>query len=162
MSVAVRACFFDASALVKVYAQEDGSEVVKPFFDGSPTKYTTPFCFYEALGVLKVKWQYRKELTHAEYIAASLRLTTWYGASSSRINDIDFTSYEALPMIREIISKYQIDASDAFQLVSVKNGYFSRMILDSKTIFVTADAKLAEVAKLENLRVWYIFDGSPP
>ena len=157
-----RACFFDASALVKVYATEDGSDLVKPFFRSEPTKYTTPFCFYETLTALKAKWMYRKELTQEQYSSACLSLTAWYGASSRQIKDIDFTSYQSMPMLRDIIGKYQIDASDAFQIISVKAGYFSPLARDSQTVFVTADKRLSEVAKQEGLRTWFVFGGPSP
>jgi hypothetical protein len=50
-----RADFFDASALAKVYADEEYSEIVRRYFNNRSTKYTTPFCFYETLTVLKSK-----------------------------------------------------------------------------------------------------------
>lgn len=162
MSTSARACLFDASALVKVYASEDGSDLVKRFFDGEPTKYTTPFCFYETLGVLKTKWLYRNELTEDQYVDASIRLTAWYGATSARIEDIDFSSYQTLPMLKEIIRRHKVDASDAFQIISARNGYFAPLVRDSQTVFVTADERLSQVAKLEGLRVWYVFGDTPP
>ena len=68
MSPAPRANCFDASALVKVFTREANSDIVREYFNHrSPTKYTTPFCFYETLNVLKVKWLYWKEVTQAEY-----------------------------------------------------------------------------------------------
>jgi len=52
-----RANFFDASALVKVFAREPDGAPVQSYWDSrSPTKYTSPFCLYEALTVLKVLW----------------------------------------------------------------------------------------------------------
>lgn len=56
MSVAARANCFDASALVKIYVHQNGSDIVRPYFEREPTKYATPFCYYEALSVLKGKW----------------------------------------------------------------------------------------------------------
>ena len=52
-SVAGRAVCFDASALVKLYVNESDHEKVRAVFRAEPTKYTTPFCFYETLSVLK-------------------------------------------------------------------------------------------------------------
>jgi predicted nucleic acid-binding protein len=92
MSVAGRASLFDASALVKVYTDEPGSEIVRQYFKREPTKYTTPFCFYEALSILKAKWKYRNELTAEKYLEAARRLTAWYGASSRGVDDLDFAS----------------------------------------------------------------------
>ena len=74
-SIAARANCFDASALVKLYVDEVGSGIVRNYFNRESTKYTTPFCFYEALNVLKVKWMYRKELTKKQYLGAAFELT---------------------------------------------------------------------------------------
>src|SRR4051812_5499136 len=119
MNRSARACFFDASALVKVFVNENGSAEVKGWFERESTKYTTPFCFYETLGVFKRKWL-KKELSLDEYRDACFRLTVWHGASSRRIQDIDITSYKALPLLKRLITDYEIDASDAFQIISVK------------------------------------------
>lgn len=67
-----------------------------------------------------------------------------------------------MAMLREIIERYQIDASDAFQIISVQAGYFSPLINDSQTVFVTADERLSEVAQQEGLRVWHVFSGPSP
>ena len=151
----VRACFFDASALVKVYAEEIGSDVVRGCFNRELTKYTTPFCFYETLTALKRKWL-KTELTLDAYRAASYRLTLWYGASSRCIKDIEITSYEALPLLKHLITTYEMDVSDAFQIISVKHGYYHHMCGESQTLFVTADERLAEVATKEGLLVQYV------
>ena len=41
VSDAVRANCFDASALLKLYVQEDGSETVRAYWRHEPTKFTT-------------------------------------------------------------------------------------------------------------------------
>lgn len=52
----VRANFVDASALTKVYSKEYRSEILIEYFNNqSPTKFTTQFCMYETLNVLKTK-----------------------------------------------------------------------------------------------------------
>jgi len=70
-----RAICLDASALVKLYVEELGSDIVQKFVNTEPTRYTTPFCYFEALNVLKVKWLYRKEISKEEYHTATLSLT---------------------------------------------------------------------------------------
>jgi hypothetical protein len=72
---AARADFFDASALGKIYSQEPCSEIARQYFNSRPMKYTTPFCFYEAMNVLKGKWKYKGQLTLDEYLDAAFRLT---------------------------------------------------------------------------------------
>ena len=156
-----RANCFDASALVKVFVTEQGSDLIlEYFYNRSPTKYTTPFCFYETLNVLKVKWMYRHEISRDEYTNAAFSLTAWFGCSSRSVRDIDFSdpvvSFRAL----EIVKQYSLDLSDAFQILSVRTGYFAGLVSDSSTILVTADKRLAETARAYGVRAWY-FLGEP-
>jgi hypothetical protein len=59
-----RANCFDASALVKIYITEPGSELIRDYFNNrAPTKYTTPFCFYESMNIIKGKWIYNGKIT---------------------------------------------------------------------------------------------------
>jgi predicted nucleic acid-binding protein len=161
----VRANCFDASALVKVFTQEAGGEMVRKYFNHySPTKYTTPFCFYEALSVLKVKWLYRKELSKEDYNESSFRLTAWYGATFrlSSARDVDLVEPLIFFKAREVAERYSVDLSDAFQILSVKEGFFSCLINDNQTLLVTADEHLAKIAKLEGIKSWYCLEESFP
>ena len=151
---AARADFFDASALAKVYSDEPRSDVVREYFRNRSTKYTTPFCFYEAMNVLKGKWKHKGQLSIDQYLHAAFQLTAWYGASSSTIKDLDFTEPSTFSEAKDIAQKSQLDLSDAFQILSVKKGYFSALVNDSSTMLVTADKELAEAARIEGLRVW--------
>lgn len=159
---AVYANFFDASSLVKLHTPEVGSEIVRGYFHRQPTKYTTPFCFYEALGVLKVKWRNRKEITQSQYLQAACELSSWYGASSANIKDLDFASPVTFSQARCLAKKNSLDLSDAFQILSVKAGYFAPMIGDSQTVLITADKGLAEAARREGVRAWYFMDEPAP
>lgn len=161
-SVAVRADFFDASALVKVYASEPGSDVVRTYFRSSVTKYTSPFCFYEALNVLKSKWLHRSQMSRDEYLQAAFQLTVWYGAATSRIEDLNFADPNVFHAAKAIVERTGVDLSDAFQILIVREGYFSHLINDSKTVLVTADKALAAAARTESLRVWSAMEESPP
>lgn len=157
-----RADFFDASALAKIYSDEPHSECVRDYFLRRPTKYTTPFCFYEAMNVLKGKWKYKEQLTLEEYLDAAFKLTSWYGVSSSKIKDLDFTEPVTFTKAQEIAERSQLDLSDAFQILSVKMGYFSVLTNESSTVLVTADKGLAEAAKMEGLRVWNLMEEPAP
>ena len=153
---------FDASALIRVFIDEPGHEVVRPYFQGESTKYTTPFCFYEALNGLKSKWIHRKEIDKDAYLKAALALTAWYGASSRHIDDLKFEDHTAFAQAKDIVSRTGLDFSDAFQIVSVKFGYFSHLGPNSKTILVTCDRPLAAVARAEGLKVWSALDEPAP
>lgn len=155
-SPAPRANLFDASALVRVFAPEPGSELVRTYFnEHSPTKYTTPFCFYETLNILKSKWIHRKELNQAQYNEAAFRFVAWFGAATRHGTDIDLKDPLVFSKVRELAERHNLDWSDAFQILSVRDGYFSCLVEDSTTILVTADETLAAVARAEGLKSWY-------
>lgn len=157
-----RASLFDASALVKVFSNEPGTDIVRPYFDSETTKYTTPFCFYEALNVLKGKWLYKKQLTKDEYLNAAYRLSVWFGASSQKIRDIEFVELMKFAKLKNLVESTSLDLSDCFQILSIKDGYFSPLIKNSATILVTADKQLSIVAMGEGLKVWYFMEGPVP
>lgn len=159
---ACRANCLDASALIKLYVTEDGSDQLKKYLDHEPTRYTTPFCYFETLNILKVKWLYRKEITQPEYHEASFSLTAWFSSMNSDIKDLDFTSPYVFIEVQRIAKLYKLDLSDAFQIMSVKQGYFSPLVQDSKTILVTADKDLANAARQEGLRVWNLLSETEP
>jgi hypothetical protein len=60
-----------------------------------------------------------------------------------------------------MIDKYQLDLSDAFQILSVK-AFAPHMIGGSRTILVTADKELAKAARAEGLRVWSVLEEPAP
>ena len=152
-SHAGRAVLFDASALVRLYVPEPSHEKVRTYFNESSTKYTTPFCFYETLSALKTNWLHKGKLDRAQYLDAAFRLSAWYEATNSEITDLNFTDPALLKSARQIVESHGIDLSDAFQILSMKNGYFSRLINDSQTLLVTADKGLAIAAVKEGLKV---------
>lgn len=164
MNFTARADFFDASALVKVYTDEPMSDVIRAYFDSRSTKYTSPFCFYEALNILKSKWLHRSQMSRDEYLHAAFHLTAWYGAATARIKDkdIDFADPIMFSNAKDIVVRTGLDLSDAFQILSVKQGFFSHLIRDSQTVLVTADKFLAAAARSEGLRVWSALEEPPP
>lgn len=123
--------------------------------------YSTEFCFYEALNVLKSKWL-RKEIKKKQYWDAAFLMTANYSESIRNIQDIDFRTPDGFFKAKSIVEKYNLDFSDAFQIVSVKHGHNSRFAADSRTVLVTADKRLAQVATEEGLLSWYIFDDIVP
>ncbi len=159
---AVRANCFDASALVKLYINEQGSDIIKNYFNSESTKYTTPLCFYEALNVLKVKHFYRKEISADEYHDATFSLTAWFSHIAKDIKDLNFLSPIVFKNVQKVAKRHSLDLSDAFQILSVKEGFFSGLGDESKTVLVSADKKLSKAAKEEGLRVWYFLDEPKP
>ena len=162
MSTAVRANCFDASALLKLYVQEDGSDKLRTYWNREPTKFTTSLCFYEALTLLKVCHFYRKVLDVEAYKRATLDLCAWYGAASKNTPVLNFLSPEVFIAAQRTAEKHKIDLSDAFQIHTVKEGSFSNLRADSRTVLVSADRDLVRAARAEGLLVWSILDESPP
>lgn len=155
MSTPVRANCFDASALVKVWVDEPDYGPARHYFNTqSPTKYTTPFCYFETLSAMKLKWL-RGHISRDVYLNAAYAVTVWFQANSRKIKDIDLTDPPTFLRAKEIVERYEIDLSDAFQILSVKQGYFAPLANDSQTLLVTADEKLAEAAQAEGLKAWY-------
>jgi predicted nucleic acid-binding protein len=161
-SQAVRANCLDASALVKLYVKEDGSDILQRYFQNEATRYTTPLCFYEALTTLKVKWLYRKEITKDDYLILSFSMAAWFSHVSRQIRDLDFLSPIVFRDARSIVERYGLDLSDAFQILSVKECFFSALASDSRTVLVTADKQLANAARQEGILAWYIMEEPSP
>jgi predicted nucleic acid-binding protein len=141
VSPAVHATCFDASALAKLYVDEPGSDDLRAYWRTHATRYTTPFCLYETLGVLKCHWL-RKTLTKDGYFTAALDLVTWFRASDSRIDDPEFTDISVFFAAKKLAEDNNLDLSDAFQLLSLEAGYFASLSGGSKTLLVTADEAL--------------------
>jgi predicted nucleic acid-binding protein len=151
---AIRTHYLDASAIVKLFIDEDNSDILRKYFNDHSTFYTTSLCFSEAIGVLKVKWLYRKEITKKQYLAASNDLMASFAYESIGIDEIEIKDREVFREVERLIQSYSLDISDAFQIYTLKKGFFSVLAGDSKPILVTGDSKLADATRQEGLRVW--------
>ena len=69
-------------------------------------------------------------------------------------NDVDITAKEIFDEVETLATKYALDVADAYQLVTLKRGMFSKMTDDSQPILVTADRALAGAARGESMRAW--------
>jgi predicted nucleic acid-binding protein len=153
VSLALYATYFDASALVKRFLNENGSDILRKYWATHTTLYTTPFCLYETLGVLK-RHKLMGTLTKTGYFKSCTELIVWYRASANRIKDLDFTRPDVFADAKEIAESHDLDFSDAFQLLSLQAGFFAPLVRDSATLLVTADEPLANAARSRGLRVW--------
>jgi predicted nucleic acid-binding protein len=162
METSLRANCFDASALVKAWVDEPDCGPTRLYFNlQSPTKYTTPFCYFETLSTLKRKWL-RGDISKTVYLDAAFGVTVWFQAAVRQVKDLALTHPPTFVLAREIVERYEIDLSDAFQILSVKEGYFSPLVQESRTLLVTADRRLAEVAEAEGIQAWYCLEGRAP
>jgi hypothetical protein len=80
------------------------------------------------MNVLKGKWKHKGKLTIDEYLDAAFHLTAWYGASSSKVKDLNFTEPTTFVEAKKIAQRSQLDLSDAFQILSIKSGYYSVLV----------------------------------
>ena len=151
---AIRTHYLDASAIVKLFVNEENSDLLQEYFNVHSTYYTTSLCFSEAIGVLKVKWLYRKEITQDQYLAAMNDLMASFADESIGIDDTEIKDREVFKEVEILAERYSLDIADAFQIYTLKTGFFSVLAGDSKPILITADSKLAEATRNEGLRVW--------
>jgi predicted nucleic acid-binding protein len=162
-----RAVCLDASAIVahhhvSVETDEPDSEVLRQWLRQEATKYTTPLCFFESLNVYKSKWFHKKKWTFEQYREACFATYTWYQASNRYIKDVDFNKPAIFHEAYLLALKHNLDLSDALQLVSVRDGFFSVLVNESSTILCTGDSGLAVAARSEGLRVWNFRQEAPP
>jgi predicted nucleic acid-binding protein len=155
----VRASFFDASAMLKRYIDEDKSDVLRRYWDMEPTRFTSSFCFYEALTRLKAHFRRRDP---NGYKKSTVDLCAWFSAMLRQTPELNFTSPEVFFNASRLAEKHALDLSDALQILTLQEGYYSRLINNSRTILVTADRSLVRAARAEGLRVWNLMDDDPP
>jgi predicted nucleic acid-binding protein len=151
---AVRTHYLDASAIVKLFVDEENSDILREYYNAHSTYSTTSLCFSEAIGVLKVKWLYRKEITHEQYLDAMNDLMACFAYEAIRIDEIEIKDRAVFKEVERLSECYALDISDAFQIYTLKTGFFSILTGDSKPILITGDTNLAAATRKEGLRVW--------
>ncbi len=158
----IRTHLLDASALVKLFVNEDGSEKLKKYLGDKSVIWTTSLCFAEALGVLKCKCFYRKEITREKYMELAEDLLAHLRNGTLSIVEVDITQMATFNEVEKITKSYSLDLVDAFQIVTMKDSFITNLEGDSKTIFITGDKPLACSAKHEGLRVWNLMKEDLP
>ena len=158
----IRTHFLDASAIVKLLINEIGSDKIRKYFTQHSCFYTTSLCFAEALGVLKAKHFHQKEITEEEYLAASDLLMAYIAGESIGIVEIEIKQRCVFREVENLVQKYSIDISDAFQIYTLKKGFLSSLEGDASPILITGDCNLAKSADKEGLKVWDCVKDTPP
>jgi predicted nucleic acid-binding protein len=151
-TVWVKSCYLDASALVRLVLDEPQSEAVRAYVRDRTNLYTNSFCFAEAFGVLKRKWQ-RKALTIDEYYAAVRKLTRDV-RNRIRFDDMELLDAAVQDEMERLGKKHGLDMADALQLVTILHGQFKHMGPNSASVLITADNGLAEAAQAEHVKLW--------
>jgi predicted nucleic acid-binding protein len=158
----LRPLYLDASVLVKLVFDEDYSDRVRKYiFDPVCSwRICTSYCFAEALGVLKRKNQ-KKELSNKGYLVASRQLIRLVSQETLEIQEGEFYSLNAFAEAERMVTAYEIDFLDAFQIISVRESW-SQLAKKSQPILVTADRDLAKAAEKERIEFWYCRETNRP
>jgi len=149
----IRTHYLDASAIVKLLIDEEGTVALRSYMDSHATRVTTSLCFAETLGVLKAKHKH-KHISAEQYLAACEELIAELRNETLVIEDIGLMERRVFDEVEILCGKYGLDLSDAFQLLTLRSGQLSSLEGDSRPILVTADKKLATAARSEGLRAW--------
>ncbi len=158
----IRTHYLDASATVKLFINEDGGDTLRNYVAKHSIFYMTSFCVAETFGVLKRKYL-RNEITQDQYLSACDRLVGQLRDEVISVHDIYIADRQIYSEVEKIAKRYSLDISDAFQVISLKKGFFSPLKgTSSECILITGDKQLANVARQENLRVWDCVREPPP
>lgn len=149
----IRTHYIDTSAIIKLLVREPASDAIRSYCGRHAVFATTGICFAETLGVLKAKYL-RKELTQSEYLAACDELMVYVRDETLQIEDIGVAAQETFQEVERLAQAHDLDISDAYQLVTIKTGFFSQFKGGSEPLLVTADETLAKAARKEGLRAW--------
>ncbi len=159
--------YLDASALVKLYINESGSQQLRDFFNTETNFLTTWLCLAEALGVLKRKWK-KKGIEKDEYLKAVTSLMIEW---RDRIESGDIKSFDpSVPLkVKEVAEKFNLDYSDALQLWTLQSGRLSSFrvesapnVYESALFLITGDGDLASAVRSEKIKVWNCNAGPAP
>lgn len=162
--------YFDASALIKYFLDEDGSERVRNHVHSCLKARrcyeivfrTTYLCFGETLGHIKNIYR-RKLISRDQYNEISSRVLS----SVSHTFEIEEPRIGHPPIgarTVEIVQKHALDMSDAFLIVAAEWIKKEHQNLSGglESILVSADRDLISAAKNEGVRVWdVLLEGTP-
>jgi predicted nucleic acid-binding protein len=160
----VRVHYFDASALVKLVAddidEEPGRDVLREYCKNCASRYTTSFCIAETFGAFKLKFRRKKisQERYFDYVRNFIRVTGHH----FKVNEVNILDPAVVAEAERLVAKYNIDFIDCFQIVTIMQGEFSFLVGPSQTILITADRELAVAARAERARVWECTSESAP
>jgi predicted nucleic acid-binding protein len=153
----IKVHYFDASALVKLVAddadEEPGRNVLRKYHnDHAHPGYATSFCIAEAFGAFKLKFL-RKKISEKEYVSY-LRNFIRVTGNTFQTDEVPILEPIVISEAERLIAKYKIDFVDCFQIVTIMRGKFRIFNGPSQSILITADRELSRVARAEGARVW--------
>jgi predicted nucleic acid-binding protein len=149
-----KSIFLDASAIVKLVIDEKGSDQLRKYLEvlHHPCfMFTTNFCFFESLSVLKRKWC-TGEMNKKEYIDCCRLLFAYKKNNTIRIEEYPLQNLRDFQKLECLFEKHNIDVSDCLQLLSIKETMLSIFAGGSETTLITTDRGLAKSAKKEGVK----------
>lgn len=176
MMTAVKVCYLDASALVKLVAddrdEEPGREAVREYYHSNANMKATPYCVAETLSVFKRKYLTKKisRKEYKNYVKAFLERVIGANLSIEEPQSLEHIGTGApilatlglLSEAERLLDKYDLDFVDCVQIVEILHGRYSHLCGDCQSILITADRDLAEVARAEGAKVWECTSEPPP
>lgn len=162
---AVRTHYLDTSSIIKLFLNEPKCEIIREYFNKQTTFYTTSLCFAETLGKLKDMRFNRKppnRISEVQYLNVCNELMAHITSGAIGIDEIAINNREVFKEVENIVQKHSLDVSDAFQIYTLKKGYFSRLRGESSPLLITADGELAIAARKEGLKAWNCVKESTP
>ncbi len=162
---AIKVHYFDASALVKLVAddpdEEPGRDILRKYHrEHAHPGYTVSFCVAEALGALKLKFL-RQKISETEYLKYVKELLRVVG-NTFQTDELEVLLPVVGKEFEQLVGKYKLDFIDCLQIATLKHGKYRIFDGPSKSILITADHKLAEAARSEGARVWECSSEDPP
>lgn len=157
----IRTHYLDTSAIVKLLVDEEGTVIVRDYFNRYTNFYTTSWCFVETLGALKTKYL-RRHISQKKYFDACDELMAHISGESIGIDEIEIANRETYSEVESLAQKYDLDISDAFQIVTLKRGFLSRLTGESQPMLITGDSGLAVAVRQEGLKVWDLLEEPEP
>jgi hypothetical protein len=126
------------------------------------------------MGILKSKWvgnQSKNGATKIEtdkyFETTRLLIIEW--RKRIELDDLELVDPSVPLKVEEMAKNYNLDYSDALQLITIKSGKYSFLsyesapnVYESALIFITADRELESAAASEGIRVWNCTAGPAP
>ncbi|HZP00175.1 MAG TPA: type II toxin-antitoxin system VapC family toxin [Terriglobia bacterium] len=152
-----RAHYLDASALVKLVAddsaEEPGRSALRKYYHENPNMYATSYSITEALSAFKRKFLH-EEIDQAAYLKYVSNFITQVIGGKLKIDEVHILKPDVLREAERLINLYHIDFLDCFQIVTILHGTYCVLGPQSRSILITADRDLAEAARKEGASVW--------
>lgn len=137
--------YLDASALVKVYCYEEGTETVVNLLNAKLPLCSSMVIYSEVLFALRRKME-NKEINQDNFLEQVGRFKSHFQAliNSVQLNESIFD------LLDNRVLKYSIRALDAIHLASA---LWIRENIDEKCIFICSDENLLKIAREESFDI---------